>query len=92
MLSSTGSGCCFETDNYSAIPSSVTPTPTPGVGLPGLALILASGGLLSCLCCDPRGGLLLCHCINWGIREALPAVLVLAKDTARGWKFRTKHK
>ena len=27
-----------------------------------------------------------------GIREALHAVLVLAKDTARGWKFRTKHK
>ena len=37
------SGCCFETDNFSAIPG--LPTPIPGVGLPGLALILA-GGLL----------------------------------------------
>jgi len=35
-------GCCFETDNYSAIPSSV-PGPIAGAGLPGL--ILAGAGL-----------------------------------------------
>jgi len=39
------SNCCFETDNYSAIPSSV-PAPIAGAGLPGL--IFAGGGLLAC--------------------------------------------
>jgi hypothetical protein len=42
VLSST-SQCCFETDNYSAIPSSV-PAPIAGAGLPGL--IFANVGLL----------------------------------------------
>jgi len=35
--------CCFETDNYSAIPASV-PAPIAGAGLPGL--ILAGAGIL----------------------------------------------
>jgi hypothetical protein len=39
------SNCCFETDNYSAIPSSV-PAPIAGAGLPGMITVLASGGLL----------------------------------------------
>ena len=40
-LNETGLGCCFESDNYSAIPSSV-PAPTAGAGLP--SLIFASFG------------------------------------------------
>jgi hypothetical protein len=37
--------CCFETDNYSAIPSSV-PGPIAGAGLPGMITVLGGGGLL----------------------------------------------
>jgi hypothetical protein len=39
------SNCCFETDNYSAIPSSV-PAPIAGAGLPGMITILGGVGLL----------------------------------------------
>jgi hypothetical protein len=35
VLSSVGD-CCFETDNYSAIPASAVPGPVVGAGLPGL--------------------------------------------------------
>src|SRR5215472_2825378 len=38
------SNCCFETDNYSAIPASAVPGPMAGAGLPGL--IFTGGGLL----------------------------------------------
>jgi hypothetical protein len=39
------SNCCFETDNYSAIPASV-PAPIVGAGLPGMITVLGGGGLL----------------------------------------------
>jgi hypothetical protein len=38
------SNCCFETDNYSAIPASAVPGPIAGAGLPGL--LFASNCLL----------------------------------------------
>jgi len=44
VLSST-SQCCFETDNYSAIPISV-PGPIAGAGLPGMITVLGGAGLL----------------------------------------------
>jgi len=37
--------CCFETDNYSATPSSV-PVPIAGAGLPGMITVLGGCGLL----------------------------------------------
>jgi hypothetical protein len=45
VLSSTSSACCFETDNYSAIPASV-PAPIVGAGLPGMITVLSGAGLL----------------------------------------------
>jgi hypothetical protein len=37
--------CCFETDNYSAIPATV-PAPIVGAGLPGMITVLGGAGLL----------------------------------------------
>src|SRR5215467_4288157 len=36
LVLSDGDTCCFETDNYSAIPASAVPGPIAGAGLPGL--------------------------------------------------------
>ena len=44
VLSNTEFSCCFETDNYSAIPASAVPGPIAGAGPPGL--LFASTGLL----------------------------------------------
>jgi hypothetical protein len=44
-LNEPGLGCCFESDNYSAIPASV-PAPILGAGLPGMITVLGGAGLL----------------------------------------------